>query len=291
MRLISFTLFSLILLSGCDLFIKKENQPGNLSGTPIARVKNKVLYLEDLEGLQLNKLSKQDSTEIVTGYIHNWIKKELLLDRAQSFSEGNNDEIENKVAKYREDLLLYEFEKSFINQKLDTVVSSKEITEFYEKNKSNFELKQNIVRGYFIKLPEDAARIEDVRNWIKSDNPKVKQELKKYCLRNASFFSVEDSIWVNFDDLIKDSPFRDITNPSDFLEKNRYSERTEGNHLYLLRIKDYKFRDQLSPLDYVKGQIRDMILAQRKVKMIQALEEEIYKNASKEGDIEVFNKK
>jgi len=291
LKRIIFILFIGLIFSGCDLFIKKDEQVQTLTGKPIARVENELLFIEDLKALELHKLSKEDSTLLSEKYIHNWIKRELLLQKAASAAGPFSEELESNVKKYREDLLLFEYEKTFLKEKLDTVITEKEINDYYKANLANFELKQNIFRGYFIKLPTDAPKIEEAKALIKSDNKKSLQELRSYCLRFAHFYSLEDTIWINFDNLIKETPFRDIENKVDFLEKNRYSERTDGNNLYLIRIKEYKITDQTSPLNFVREQIQSMILTKRKIKLVKELEENIYTNAAKEGDFEIFKAK
>ena len=71
------------ILSSCDLFKIKDSQSELISETPpVARVYDKYLYPEDLEGLTSEAINSSDSADIVDRYVQSWIKKQLLIDEA-----------------------------------------------------------------------------------------------------------------------------------------------------------------------------------------------------------------
>ena len=61
------------LLSSCQWF------GGNESEDALARVGDRYLFLEDVEGLAT---ANSDSAQIVKNYIDNWVKEQLLLRKA-----------------------------------------------------------------------------------------------------------------------------------------------------------------------------------------------------------------
>ena len=175
----------------------------------------------------------------------------------------------------------------FLKQRLDTAVTEKDIKDFYDKNIQQFELKQNIIRGCFVKLPKEAPEPGKIKNLFKSDSDDGK-ELKSYCVRYASHFILEDSVWLNFDDLIKNTPFRDLTDKGDFLEKNRYSELSDEKYIYLLKINDYRITKQISPYEFAKEQIRNILINKRRMELIAELKKNIYSEALKNNEFEIF---
>jgi peptidyl-prolyl cis-trans isomerase SurA len=59
--------------------------------------------------------------------------------------------------------------------------------------------------------------------------------------------------------------------------------------LYFLKIDAYKISDNVSPLEFVKHDIKNIILNKRKVELAKKLEDDVYENAAKRKDFEVFD--
>jgi hypothetical protein len=283
---------SLIFLGGCNFLKKKEEQLVEEStGKPIARVYNKYLFYEDIEGIQGKNLSKEDSSSIVNTYINSWILKQLLLMRAEGQIDENDEEIKQRIEECKNTLLLHEFEKNYLKQKLDTNFSEQELRSYYDSNIENFELKQNIFKGVFVKVPKDAPELGKMKALVSSGKPRDLPELKSLCVRFASQYILEDTVWINFDDLVKNSPSMMHSDKAEFLEKNRQAEITDGRFIYLFKIKDYKISKQISPYDFVKGQIRNTLLNKRRTELINQLKLSIYKEAKNNNEFEIFGKK
>lgn len=255
---------------------------------PIARVQEKYLYFSDIEKIVAKEKSPKDSISIVTRYIQSWIRKQLMLSKAKSI-DMDKDEIERKMQEYQYALIVYEYQKKYIKENLDTSITDKEIGKYYKANLVNFELKQNIIKGRFIIIPVNAPKISQLKKWVKSDKSEELKELKSYCYRFATKYSLEDSLWFNFDEVIQNTPFKGIPNKVQFLHNNRYIETQDSNFVYILKINDYKIMDQISPLEFVKGTIKNIIINKRKVDIVGNLEETIYKRAILNDEFEIYN--
>ena len=85
---------------------------------------------------------------LVTNFINNWVKEELILQKAALNLSNIEEEIEREVEKYRRSKLIYLYEKELVRQKLDTVVTDVQINNYYETNKFNFELKDYVLQPY-----------------------------------------------------------------------------------------------------------------------------------------------
>ncbi|HEX9650474.1 MAG TPA: peptidyl-prolyl cis-trans isomerase [Cyclobacteriaceae bacterium] len=257
---------------------------------PIARVLDHYLYPEDLAGIIGPGVSKEDSANLVLRYIKSWARKQLLINQAAANIDFNEAELERKILDYRYALMVYEFEKQYVNQEINLELSPQEIRDYYEKNKDKFELKQNIIRGVYVKIPNQAPRLVQVKNWVLSNKQKDLEELRSYCLRFATNYSLEDSVWLNFDEVIRGTPLTAITNKVEFLRKNRFVESTDDEFNYLIRIDEYRITDQISPLTFVEDQIRSIIINKRKVELTRNLEDKVFNEAVTKKDFEVYVK-
>lgn len=195
------------MLNSCDLFKIKDNQSEVVSETPpVARVYDTFLYPEDLEGLTSEAINSSDSSDIVERYIQSWIKKQLLIDEAATRINFDEAELTRKILDYRYALMVHEFKQFHINEQLKTNVTEEEIQAYYQANQDNFELKQNIIRGIFIKLPKEAPKINKVGKLIRSQKPNDRDELASYCFQFATYYTLEDTVWLNFGELIQSTP-------------------------------------------------------------------------------------
>jgi len=101
---------------------------------------------------------------------------------------------------------------------------------------------------------------------------------------------LEDSLWKDFDQLILETPFQENQNKLLLLQQNKFSEVSFNDVIFLLRIFELKKSSQISPLEFVKTQIKDIIINKRKVELTQKLEKEVYEQAKNEKKLEVYVK-
>ncbi|OEK06741.1 peptidyl-prolyl cis-trans isomerase [Roseivirga misakiensis] len=279
--------FSLFITS-CD-YLSKSNESGTANGRNIvANVGNAYLYKSDISSLVSPNATEKDSLRITELFVKNWIKKELLVKEAANNVRIDQSEIDRKASDYRYALIAYEYQKLIVQNSLDTLVTEDEINAYYEENKDNFTLRQNILRGRFLKVNKDAPKKNDIRRWLKSNRPQDIESLRSYAFQFADNYSLEDSVWLKLDDIIKNSPFSTISNKVQFLRRNRYVEEADSTYLYLLKIDEYKISKEASPLEFVQEEIKDIIINKRKVALAKSLENDIYERAKENEDYKIY---
>lgn len=278
-----------LLMTACDLIqMKQENPTADTKRTPVARVNRAFLYKDELGGIVLPGTNKEDSIVRVETYVNSWIRKQLLLQEAARKININEAEVERKILDYRYSLIAYEYQAFYIRQNLDTAIVASEIEKYYKENLDNFILKQNIVRATFIKVPKSAPRTNKIKDLIFSKKEKDEEELKSYCLSFSTAYHLVDSTWMVFDELVKNSPLAEIPNKIQFLKANPYYETSDDTYLYFLRVMEYRISDNISPLEFVRDDIRTIILNKRKVALAKQLEDDVYKSAVSDKEFEIF---
>ena len=293
LRLISASVLIILSLSSCDIINYKGNDSGikfsdNVAVKPIARAHDQYLYLEDLQGLIPADISKADSANLIQRYVKSWINKQLVITEASDKLNLGEVEIERKVLDYRYALMIHEYQKLYINEKLDTDVSPAEVEQYYMENKDNFQLRQNIIKCRYVKLANEAPKMNVFKRLFNSGNDKQFEELRSYCYQYANRFHL-DSSWVNFDEVIENTPMATIDNKIQFLKRTNYYETTDDNYQYFLKILEYKISDEISPMEWVYDDIVRIIINKRKVELAKELEEGIYERAVQNEDFEIFN--
>ena len=275
-------------LSGCDL-IKMKVSDSDAERQPAAKANDSYLYRDELAGIVAPGTPAEDSARLVEAYINTWIRKQLLIQEASRKIDINEAQVERKILDYKYSIIAYEYQTYYIKQHLDTAVSSSEIEEYYKGNIDNFILKQNIVQGTFIKIPKNAPRTEKIKELIFSTREKDENELKSYCLSFSVAYHISGLNWVVFDELVRNSPLAEIPNKIQFLKSNPYFETSDDNYLYFLKIGQYRISDNISPLEFVRDDIRNIILNKRKVELAKKLEDEVYETALDQQEFKIYN--
>ena len=170
-----------------------------------------------------------------------------------------------------------------MEDRLDTNITSKEIEAYYAKNKANFELKNNIIKVIYVKLEAKSKDLDKVRKWIKSTDAKDRKSLEDWCFSGAINYYFDDNSWLIFDDLLKEIPIKTYDQES-FLKSNRFVEIQDSSGLYLMNIKGFKTRDEISPISVEKQNIKNILINQRKLSIVKEMEENLYKK----GEFEIY---
>lgn len=252
--------------------------------TRLARVGNTYLYISQLKEALDNRSPLQDSTIYLRELVQSWIKQQVLVQQAeQNLSEEERD-TRKKLEDYHQSLLIYQYEKKLLSSKLDTVVTEAQILDYFKKNKGNFELRKNLLRLWFVKTKTQTKDLDKVRELIKNNR---NNELLMWCKAHADNFFLDEQVWLDFSDVLREIPIRTY-NEEAFLNNNTYTEVNNGDFIYLVRIFDYRIRSSTSDPGIERDRIREMIINQRKVKLLKTIEHNLIKEAELSKNIDIY---
>lgn len=275
-----FILF-LIALGSCNIGTDKEDN------RVLARVHKEYLYESDLKDLIPPGLGRNDSMSAAQNFINNWIQQKLMLLKAEENLQNKDKKFIKQLEDYRNSLVIYEYQAQLIRQQLDTVVTESQITEYYSKNHSNFQLRSNIVKLFYLKTDAKIKHLPRLRKAFFSDKQEDKNLLDELSLQGSIVLFSDSSKWMPFEEILRVIPVK-AYNQEAFLKNNREFEFQEEGAVYMIRFFDFLVKDQVSPLSFEKDKIIQIILNQRKVNLINKLESEIYQEALRNNDCEIY---
>lgn len=274
------------LLSACSFFTSNELA---IDEPVIAQAYDQSLYPSDLKNLIPSGANKKDSVNRVDSFIENWLHQQAIITEAKKDTSIDRTMIERKVNALRDQLLLYEFQKNYLNNNLDTSVSQAEIDTFYNRHKEDFKLTQNAFKGLFIKVSKSAPEVaQTISQFYSSANKQALAELKTYSTNFATSYYIEDTSWVYLDEVVQGTPY-ESSNQQQLLTSYKYSQRVDKDFHYLLKINDYKLVGSLSPKEFHQEEIKALLIGQRKQKLLSDLENNIYERAVKAKEITRFD--
>jgi hypothetical protein len=269
--------FLLITFSSCQFFDfgKKESAQEN----PIASINNNYLYSKDIESLIPKNISKSDSVLIVKSIINNWAVQELLKQKAEENLTLQENTTYNKLVQdYKESLLVNGYKERLIQQQLDTVISEDEIGEYYDANKANFRLNEELIKIKYLHFGNNLLDQKEIIKHFKSDKEEDLIALEDQEL-NFKAINLNDSTWIKLEDvLLKIPKFKE--EPREYLlKKSKYIQKEDSLGLYLVAVKDVLKRNDIAPINYITPTIKQLILHKRKLELIRDIEKTLLNDA------------
>jgi hypothetical protein len=270
-----------LLFHGCSLF------NGNNHEAPAARVFEQYLYPSDIGDAIPGGISLQDSIILAKRYIDTWVKDQLMLHRAEQELTDEQKDFQRQMDEYYRSLLIYSYRQKLLQQKLDTVVSSDEISTYYQENVNNFILGQDVIRGTFIKVPLSAPRLDELRRWSRSNGEDDLDQIEKYCISYAEKFSDFNDSWIYFSSIRVQLPMQ-ISQPSRYLTYNKNIETSDSLYRYFLHVTDHLPEGEIAPIEMVSGDIINIILNKRKIEFFQDLEQIVFNDGVSRNQFEIY---
>lgn len=272
----------LLLTAGCDVLKQEEEKP------VIASVKDHNLFLEELVEALPENLSESDSLNFVNGFIEAWATRMLLLDKAELNLTEPEKDVAAQLEQYRSSLLIYKYQRQLIGQLLDTAITDSQIEAYYNNNKDNFELQSNIARALLVILDIKSKDVDKVRNWMRSDSDEKREQLEEYCAQHAQSFHLNDQAWVPLKELLNQMPKTGYLNVN-YFSSYHFAHVQDSVAHYLIDVKEVKYKNSVSPIEFEKQNIRNILLNQRKLELSKKLEKDILEEAIAKNEFRILN--
>lgn len=274
--------FILGILNSCEWFKRRESDQ-----IPIAKVGESYLYEEDLIGLYPSDIRPDDSINIRTSYVNNWVKDELIFQQALQNLPDSLKNKDKELENYYRSLIRHQYEQELVNQELDTAVSYQEISNYYNKYEGSFVVKRPIARARYVLLGADVPKQDKVEEWLKNESQENTDSLDKYFLTYAKKYQLDHNKWNYLSDMmvdlqLKDSVFKAMLNANGLQKFN--------DSVNIVYMKVYELREQgaQSPIQLESAKIRSLIKNRKKVHFINNLEQEIFQNSKTKKRYEIF---
>ena len=266
---------ALLMLASC----KQEVEHGGK--TPLVQVGNYFLYQEDMAQALPYGMSEADSVEFVRDFVRKWIEEQVLYEKAEHNVRGD-ERIEQMVAEYRRTLVMNNYERMLLQQKMPEELTEEELKKYYEENKQLFILEEPVVKGVFIKAPLTSPGLKDLKRWYKDNSDESLEQLEAYAFRNAVLYEYFYEHWVPVSDL-EGKVVVDLSELSNDFEKNRNIEAKDDEYCYLLHIEEYVDKGEAKPYDLARPEIINLLANNRKVEFMDRVKKDLY-NQSVEKD-------
>lgn len=280
MKKTTIILLVLTLLVGCDrLDIKR------LQGV-VAECNGESLLATEIEALTLG-LSAEDSAQVAEQYVRQWAINLLMKDVIRG---NQNKEIERLVAEYRRSLYQHEWEQHLVARRMSQHVEDSVVLAYYEANKHHFVLRETILRGVLLVVPNGAPSMDQLKRYIVEPQDEEHIEwVEKYAYQYASGYELFLDEWKTANQILLRMPFEE-DNLQKQLKQQRQITIQDSLNNYILQVVDVYVKGEQMPIDYARKEIEKIILSQRQVDFIESERENLYNNAIQSGKLKRYEK-
>lgn len=270
-----------LLATGCGKLFRQSER------IVVAECYDVKLYADELEGLIPSTAGKLDSVAQVNAFIDSWIRKQLLVHRAEMNLSPQQLDFTKQLQDYRNSLVIYAYETQMIEQYLDTVVNEEEIADYYETNKENFQLGSTMVKVAYVILEEDCKQAKEFKQLLSNRDTLDLTHLDALASDHALSSFLDVDTWLRLEDLLEVVPL-EIYNYESFFKKNRFVSFEKDNLQYMLRFEDYLLEKSVSPIEIVSEEIRNILLLKRQKELLTRMHSDLYEQAKKEKVFEIY---
>jgi hypothetical protein len=274
-------ILTLLVAGSCNLGFDRDK-------IPLAKVGDKTLYLDDLRSVLPSGLSYDDSLMMAEDYIKKWVMNELLVKKAEENLSPAQKDMARELMEYRNSMLTYRYKMELMFQKLDTLVDDREMKAYYEQNKDNFVLGRDIVKAIFIKIPAEVSRPEQVKVFCEQVSDDSLRELQEFCLKFAITYDIFIDNWVEFELIAQNLP-EQLSDPEKALRRNNILEFRDSEFYYVLCVIDYRLAGNIAPVEYVEGNIRNLVINRRRIDFLKKIEDDVYLEGIRNNKFKLYS--
>lgn len=228
-----------------------------------------------------------NSEEDWTAFVNDWCMNMAMIDELQETGAESYD-----IAHLRSDLFFGELSEYYLTEnrlisQIDTLVSPEQMQEYYQSHQAEFTLQDFIVKVLFLKVPQNAEVIEQIKTAYLLKNDKDVARIESYAKLYAEDFYFDDQNWLFFSKIRNKLPVRNLDRESLVLNRTK-TYFSDDQFYYFLNILDYKVKDDVSPMEFVENAVRERILTNRMNEKREKIRQQLNEELKNKHEIKIY---
>lgn len=256
------------------------------AGPFIASVGNARLTVDELRAGIPSGVSRDDSVRIARAYIRQWVDSHLISQVAAG--EIDMREIDRLTEEYRNNLIMWEYSRQMFDAHGASVIAEDSLRAYYDANREEFRLQRPMVKGVYLKVPDDDKSLSALRRLYRSKKAADIDRLEKSELFRAVHYDYFRDRWVDWEQIENRIPYDfGPDGGSTFLRVRRSLDTSAGGFTYLLDISEMLPAGSVMPYETAKEMIKERINLRRRRAYDITLREELYRSALSSGKLKI----
>ena len=150
-------------------------------------------------------------------------------------------------------------------------------------------MKNNLIKGVFLKILADAPNINKVKEWVKKLSIEDIEKIETYSILNAQIYDYFLDKWVDMSEKLCAMPLASNELQESLLRQEKVIEASDDRFVYLLGIKEYKLKGQSEPFESAQTRIGEILLNQKINQFISDFKNDLYERTLRSKKIQVTN--
>ena len=261
-------------------------EPGDAADV-LARAGQSTLSRSELQAAIPAGLSADDSTSMARAYIRAWAQRQLIAARAGS--ELDLTEINRMVDDYRAELIMWEYTRRMYAAHGRDSIGLDSLRAYYAAHSSELRAQRPMVKGVYIKVPDDAPSLSALRRLYRSTRPADVDRLEKSELAGAVHYDYFRDQWVDWEQIENRIPYDFSAEGLDaFLRSRRHLDFSAGGFTYLLDISDVIPAGAPLPFEAARPVIEERLDYTRRLRYERELRDKIFNDALDDGSLKLY---
>lgn len=274
----------LLLLTSCEAL----RSTWHSHDRRLARIGYDVLYESEVATLLPADTPPEDSVQMVRQYIDTWALSRLLMIKAREELSKSDRDISDQLEEMRRDILGFRYEKRFVEENLDTVVSIKELQDYYAARTEICTFPYSVVKARIAHVSVVSPYYETIKSGFRLNNPTSNAELAALCKDAAEKYSEFSGEWIPSSELSSEIGISVGDCERDIAGSN-FMEYVTDDKSVLVYIYDRVPPGEVSPFDYNKERLQEIVISKRKKELIGRLERELLDEAVGNRKLKIYN--
>lgn len=248
----------------------------------VAIVGGDVLTRRDVASKVPAGVAAEDSAALASAYVRSWINMRLIEQVASK--EVDMQQIDRLTAEYRSELIMSQYRRAMAQQ-ADGTFSDDSLRSYFDSHQEDFRLERPLIKGVYLKVPEDAQNLAIIRRLYKSERPVDIDKLEKAALGNAIHYDYFRDSWVDWEQVENRIPLDFSGENFDKISKRQNVDFTADGFVYLLSVSDYLPAGNVMPYEAAMPLVRERLLAVRRRAYDSRLLNDLYNRAVEDGTV------
>ena len=254
---------------------------------PVARVGKENLYRSEIEGRIPGMMSPEDSAGFAERYIRLWAMDRLYADVAEKQLSKAELDVSAELESYRRSLLRYRYEQRYLNDRLDTLISDRQISDYYEAHEADFALREPLMKIRFVDIMKDSPDLDEILALMSSDGHGDLVRADSLARVSALRYFDNSGSWMSASDLARYFGIS-ASEMLDAMDEDMIIIEPENRGDILAAYVCDMVESGTAPLEYCTPVIRDIILSNRKHELLAALERDLLDEALDSKQFVIF---
>ncbi len=233
--------------------------------------------------------SASDSAVFADEFVRAWVFRQVLLQKAEQYLSSETDDIEAAVDEYRTSLVIETYQNKLVDQKFNYSPSDADVEAYYKDMKQNFILNEPIIKGLYAVLPAKTPDLKGFVRLLTNLDEDASARVEEYLYKNATQYKSFFDSWTTYSSVKKFFPADAVPDDPKSLAGKPVTQIEIDGNIYIIKVTEAISAGGQSPLDYVSGDIKNILVSKRKLEFLSSANRDLYDEAVKAGTIKFYD--